>query len=428
MLTQTEKTLFLLAALVSFAFAVRGFGRIRRIIRRGGSRLATENLGPRLAEMLRDTLTLRRVFRSRPQASRFHALVAWAFLFYLLINVGDTLHGFLPNFTFLGTGVVGGIYRLLGDVLSVGALVGIGGLLARRFVRKPSELEISRKALVHPKARFGIRRDSALVGTFILLHVGARFLGESFDVAGRGLDGWRPFASGVGWLWSGWGAQSLTVGQHICWWLALGLILAFVPYFPYTKHIHIFFAPLNYLLKPKRRGLGQMEPLALEADTHGAARLEDLSQSQLLDAFACVHCNRCQEVCPANMAGTALSPAALEINKRYQINGEMIPLASGQPSRKLLTDFALTEEAAWACTSCGACVDICPVGNEPMQDILAVRRHLTLNEGRIPDRGAATLRNVAVVGNPWGAAPSQRTAWAEGLNVRTLREAGRAEV
>ena len=428
MLTDQEKAFFLIAALISLTLTLRGLNRIRRVIRRGTGSLARENLGARLAAALHDTFTLRRVFRSRAQTSRMHALVAWCFLFYLLVNVGDLLRGFIPQLTFLSEGTATGPYRLLADLLSAGALVGISALLARRFVRKAQELEVSSKARLHPKARNGIRRDSAIVGVFILLHVGARFLGESFETASTGFDVWRPLSSGVGVLWTGTGTDTLLVARHTTWWLSLGLILVFLPYLPYSKHIHVLFAPLNYLLKPKRHAPGEMTPLSLDAATYGASRLEDLSRPQLMDAYACVQCNRCQEVCPASLAGSALSPAALEINKRYQLNGELIPLAAGKPSQKPLTEFALTEEAVWACTSCGACADICPVGNEPLRDILDIRQHLTLEEGRVPERGADMLRSLAVLSNPWGRPPSQRMAWAQGLNVRVMRDVGKADV
>src|SRR5207244_3131197 len=126
-----------------------------------------------------------------------------------------------------------------------------------------------------------------------------------------------------------------------------------------------------------------------------------------------VQCNRCQEVCPATSAGTSLSPSALEVNKRYQLNEEGGAIARGKPSRQPLLETVIREEAVWACTSCGACADICPVGNAPVQDILEIRRHQTLMEGSLPNKGAAALRNIAVVGNPWGGAPSGRTDWAQ---------------
>src|SRR5262249_45341948 len=151
---------------------------------------------------------------------------------------------------------------------------------------------------------------------------------------------------------------------------------------------------------------------------------EELSSFSLLDAFACVQCNRCQEVCPAFAAGTSLSPSALEVNKRYQLNEDGRAVARGKPSSQPLLRGGIQEEAVWACTSCGACAEICPVGNAPLQDILQIRRHQTLVEGNVPTRGAVAMRNIAVLGNPWGGPPSERAAWSQGLGVRTMREVG----
>jgi Fe-S oxidoreductase len=444
-LTPPEKLVFLLAALTSALLTCRGFHRLYRVIRRGrnpgGSDQGDRTLLPRLAETLSKTLTLRTVFRTRPLSGIAHALVAWCYFFYLVVNLGDGLQGFLPRFVFLGEGPVGELYHLLGDLLSAGALIGITTLLVRRFVVQAAELEIGRRQskhdppLLHSHAVSGIRRDSAIVGAFILMHVGARFLGESFRLAQTGPHGWQPFASLASRLWGGWGSASLEVARHATWWVAFGLILLFLPYFPYSKHIHLFFAPLNFLLKPRRvpRGArvmapGQMEPIPLDGEVYGAARLEELPWAQLMDAFACVQCNRCQEVCPATAAGTALSPSALEVNKRYQLNEEGGEIARGKPSRHPLLETVLREDAVWACTSCGACAEICPVGNAPLQDILEIRRHQTLMEGRLPHKGAAALRNIAVLGNPWGGAPSGRMDWTNGLGVRTMREVGQADV
>ncbi|MBI3359701.1 MAG: 4Fe-4S dicluster domain-containing protein [Chloroflexi bacterium] len=428
MLTSAEKAVFVLACLASLAFAARGARRINRIIRRGGGKFMPQDIFPRLGDTIYKTLTQSTVFRSRPLPSLFHALVAWAFMYYLVVNIGDGLQGLLPNFVFLGRGLVGDVYRLLADLLSVAALVGMSALLVRRFVRPPAEFNIRDKTLLHSNARRGIRRDSAIVGGFILLHVGARFAGESFHIAVGGPDGWRPFASAVSWLWAGWGADSLAVAQHLAWWLALGLILAFIPYFPRTKHIHIFFAPLNFLLKPERETPGVIDALDLNDSRYGAVRLEDLSWPQIMDAFACIMCNRCQDACPAYAAGTVLSPAALEINKRYQINHEGAAIAEGRTSRQTLLEFAIPTDAVWACTSCAACVDSCPVSNEPLRDILDIRRHLTLDEGCVPRKSAEAMRNVAILGNPWGGDPADRLAWAEGLNVRLMRDEKEVDV
>jgi Fe-S oxidoreductase len=431
-LTTPEKAVFILAVLISSLLALRAINRLRRVIfNNEATRLIPRDIAARSLEALVKTITQRTVFRSRPLTSFWHALIAWGFMFYLLVNVGDILQGFIPNYSFLRLGFIGNSYRLLADVLSIGVLVGITALLARRFIARSTELTTRGNVLLHRGVHSGgIRRDSAIVGGFILLHVGARFLGESFKLAATGSDWWQPSGNMVARLWAGGDVQTLNIAHHVSWWLALGLILIFVPYFPYTKHIHIFFAPLNFVLKPRRRSLGEMIPLSLETDGAqlGAARLEDLPWPQLMDAYACIQCNRCQDVCPAYLAGATLSPAALEINKRYELNEEADVIAAGQTSQHRLLDFAIKEDAVWACTSCGACVEICPVGNEPLRDILDIRRNLTLVAGELPQKGGAPLRNIAVLGNPWGGDPSERMAWADGLNLKTLKEVRETDV
>jgi Fe-S oxidoreductase len=133
-------------------------------------------------------------------------------------------------------------------------------------------------------------------------------------------------------------------------------------------------------------------------------------------------CNRCQDACPANATGKALSPAALEINKRYFINEHNALLAGGQPSPQGLLEFAIKPEEVWACTACGACIDICPVGNEPMRDILDLRRSLVLMDSSFPDQLQTAYKGMERQGNPWNIGPESRLEWAEGLNVPTVEK------
>ena len=215
------------------------------------------------------------------------------------------------------------------------------------------------------------------------------------------------------------------IAEHTAFWLALGTILAFMPYFLYSKHIHLFFAPLNFLLKPERLSIGELSKLDFEDESieqFGAERLEDLGWEQIMDAYACIMCYRCQEVCPAYNTGKVLSPAALEINKRYFLNSEGANLVKGEKSSQTLTEFAITEEAVWACTACGACIDICPVGNEPMRDILDIRRALVLMENSFPDTLQTAFRGMERTMNPWNISPTERLKWADGLNVPTIEK------
>jgi Fe-S oxidoreductase len=431
MLTAPEKILFALACLLTAILAFWAVRRLVRVIGRGQGRPDWSVVPRRLAGVVAKTVTLWPVFRARPIPSLLHAFVVWGFTYYLLVNINDVLRGYLPDFHFLGRGSLGNLYRLGGDLLSVAVLVGMAGLLARRFLLRSKALQVRETTLLHPRARRGIARDSAIVGLFILFHVGGRFLGESFQLALGGPDAWQPFASAVAGLWAGWSPSALEVARHAAWWLALGLILAFIPYFPYSKHIHLFLAPLNFLLKPERPSMGQLDPLDFEdqsIDQFGAARLEDLSWSGLMDAYACIMCNRCQDACPAYNTGKVLSPAALEINKRYFLNQEGTRLAGGAASRQTLLDFAIPAEAVWACTACGACVDICPVGNEPMRDILDIRRYLVLTENAFPDQLQTAYRGMERAYNPWNIPPEKRMEWAEGLAIPTVAQKPEAEI
>jgi Fe-S oxidoreductase len=296
-------------------------------------------------------------------------------------------------------------------------------LIVRRFLVRPASLSTRDTTLLHPKARSGIRRDSTIVAAFIVLHVGGRFAGESLALAQEGEDVWQPLASGASRLWAGWPAASLVLAEHVAWWFALGLILAFLPYFLYSKHIHLFFAPINFLLKPERRSIGELDPLNFDdpsVEQFGASRLEQLSWTALVDAYACIMCYRCQDACPAYATGKVLSPAAMEINKRYFLNQEGARLAKGEASSQSLLEFAIPAEAVWACTACGACIDVCPVGNEPMRDILDIRRHLVLTESVFPEQLQAAFRGMERTSNIWNIGPEKRLEWAAGLDVPTV--------
>jgi ferredoxin len=212
-------------------------------------------------------------------------------------------------------------------------------------VAKDTALQTRENVKLHPKAQKGISRDSLIVALFILFHVGFRFLGQSFILAAEGTDPWQPFASLVAIAWQGLSVDTLVVAWHASFWIALGLILLFLPYFPYTKHAHLFMGPLNFTTRPKRKSMGALDPLDFEDETieqFGAAHLTDLSKTQVLDAFACIMCNRCQDACPAYATGKELSPSALEINKRFYTKQSMSALAAGEEDEPLLLDYAIS--------------------------------------------------------------------------------------
>lgn len=445
MLTLIEKILFILLVAASFYAASLTFRRMWSVVQLGqGGKLDFSQAPERLrkgiialfsqGQILRNSVTPKRKI-----ASLFHYGIAWGFIFYLLVNAVDVLEGLFP-FTTHSMGVVGGVYRLLADVFSMSVLVGVVYFLLRRFVAKAPELQFNDNVLLHPKVKAGgISRDSLIIGIFLLLHIGFRLLGASFAVAEHA-DGWQPFASLISNVWRGMSPAVLTVGQHVGWWVALGLILVFLPYFPYTKHLHLVAGPFNFATRPERKALGALEAINFEdqsIEKFGVTTMLDMHQKHIVDPFACIMCNRCQQVCPAYTTGKELSPSALEINKRYMIWDVLRPNSWQDLTKPVVIDEAsineaapdvnplslplmgnvISESALWACTSCGACVDVCPVGNEPMFDILNMRRAQVLMESKFPDQLKAAFTGMERSGNPWQMS-EDRLNWAQSLDFK----------
>ena len=376
-------------------------------------------------------LTQNTLFKTRPFIGFVHALVAWGFTLYLVVNIFDVLYGFIPNFKFLPDSIIGDIYRLFVDTFSVLVLVGVLYLLVRRFITKDDRLFTKGPVMLSDKAQKGMLIDSLLVGAFIIIHIGSRFLSASFEIAIHGADRSQPAANFVASFWSNMPMEKLHLYEHITWWLALGLILAFLPYFPFSKHAHLFMGPLNIMAAVDRRSMAAIETIDFENEElvqFGASTIQHLPQTQLLDGYACIQCSRCQDACPAYETGKELSPSAMEINKRYFLNENVNSLANGKSIDKALTEWMLTEEAAWSCTTCGYCVEVCPVGNEPMIDILRARQDLVMMESKFPKDAMETFEKIENYGNPWGLSPQDRENWMDGFDVPLMREKKNADV
>ncbi len=424
MLTLVEKILFAVAVLVSLYFTYKGVMKIVGHIASGQGKVDWSLLWKRIGDLIVKVALFQPVFRLRLGPSILHALIGWGFLSFLLINLADLIYAYTGWRLLDNTGAFGDVYRLIADIANVAIIFGILAMAFRRFILKPETLSTRETTLLNPKARTGIMRDSAIVATFIFVHNSMRFLGESFNLALAGhTDSWQPSISAVSQLWAGVDASVLVAGEHLAFWLSIGAVVAFLPYFPYSKHIHLFFAPLNFALKPERKSIGELSYINLDdqsIEQFGAAKMKDLGWEQIMDSYACIMCFRCQEVCPAYNTGKLLSPAALEINKRYHFNG-------GGTTDVLMLDM-ISEEAVWACTSCGACVDICPVGNEPMRDILDIRRNLSMMESTFPKQLETAFKGMERNANPWNVSQGDRMKWAEGMNVPTIEQNAEPEI
>ena len=423
MLSLIEKIIFALAALVSLYLTYRGSRRIADQISSGHGKIDWSLLPKRISDLIVKTVFFQPVFRLRLVPSLLHGFIGWGFFTYLLINLSDLIYGYTGFKILYNTGRFGDLYRLLADFMGLAIMVGMLSLSFRRYVLKPPTLTSRDTTLLNPKARTGIWLDSAIVTATFFTHNFMRMLEESFHLASLGkTDSWQPAISAVSGLWAGWEPNLILIGEHVAWWISLGVVVAFLPYFAYSKHIHLFVAPLNFGLKPERKSIGQLSYINLDdqsVEQFGAAKMKDLGWEQIMDSYACIQCFRCQEVCPAYNTGKILSPAALEINKRYH-------LKDGSTDVTMLD--LIPEEAVWACTACGACVDICPVGNEPMRDILDIRRNLTMMESNFPKQLENAFRGMERNANPWNVSQVDRMKWAEGLNVPTIEQNREPEI
>lgn len=428
MLTLPERIAFIIFVVATLSLAAYGFNQIRRAIRRGRGEFPLKQLlgewRERLAVQILQVGMNFPVFMQRPLVGLFHFMIFSGFSFYFLVNVSDGIEGFNNSYTTLHQGGLLSLYDLAADLLSLGVLTGMTALLIRRFVLKDKRLSIRDNVMLNSRVRAGaIRRDSLIVGGFILLHVGSRWLGQGIQLAASGRGDWfEPSASVVAALLMPLPAQVLEVASHVTWWTAIGLIFLFFPYFVLSKHIHIFFAPLNWLLYPQRN-LSVTEPTN---GSLGAKTMQDLSWRSIMDAYACIMCNRCQDVCPGYASGTPLSPSALEINKRYWLNGHLGEFAAGKSSPPLL-DFAISLEAVWACTTCGACVEVCPVGNAPMVDIIDIRRSLINEAATLDSNLQKSLENLGKQGNSFGQSARARSKWTQGLSFK-IKDARKEQV
>ena len=331
-----------------------------------------------------------------------HAAIFWGFIVLLptiaiaMIGVVDQ-HATLP---WLGHQ---GWYALLVDVFAFLVLAGVITAFGIRKVQRPRRFVGSH---MH-EADLILVLIAGIVVSLFLWHASQIALGLN-EFPGS----WAPISSLI--------AQAL----HQPWtpyleraavWAHVLLILGFLVYLPYSKHLHIFLAAVNVFFG-RTRARGRLEPINFDAATDadvrfGAAAATDLTWKQMLDTVSCTECGRCQDVCPAFNTGKELSPKLLIMALRDQLlSGESTPIVPN----------AVSDNVVWDCVTCGACVRECPVGIEHIDHIVDLRRNLVMVESRFPDEAATMLRDVDRASNPWGKPQSDRAHWADGLGVRVL--------
>ena len=249
---------------------------------------------------------------------------------------------------------------------------------------------------------------------------------------------WTPLSNLTAQLFEGLSlATREALDTVFLWWHSL-IILAFLVYITYSKHLHIITAGFNVLFTSERPK-GALMPMNIdlenmtEDDTFGAGKITDMTWKQMLDGMTCTECGRCQSVCPAWNTGKPLSPKLLIMDLRDQLfeqgpalleakkTGEEAfqEIVAGLPA---LNPEVIEDEVIWDCTTCGACVQACPVNIEHIDSIIAMRRNLVMTESRFPKEMQSALQNMETTGNPWGSAPQTRMDWEKGTSKQEALE------
>jgi len=414
-----------------------------------------------------------------PYAGILHVLIFWGFLVLLTAIAQGIVEALWQGFDFAGLPGAGAV-AFLQDLFASLVLVGIVMALFNRLVVKPIRFRGS-----HAGDALLILGWIAAIMVMMQANYASRIaMGDD------GVAGWRPFASAFSHVFAGLGAQSdaLKVVHGITFWTHLTLVFTFLVYLGYSKHLHIITSVPNVLFrntKPK----GRLQPIDLEAedvDHFGSSKLEHFSWKDVLDLYTCTECGRCQTHCPAFNTGKPLSPKTLITDLRdsvyeqaagglsatwhtaHQVEGGMwVTGESGagavngngsggadgehaklpghfQPSWLSPDDVAaavkkngdtdrpliggtINPETLWSCTTCGACVDQCPVLIEHVPKILDMRRALVLEEGSMPKQAETALRHIENVANPYGISHQTRADWAKDLGVVFAKDKPDAE-
>ncbi|MDO9308686.1 MAG: (Fe-S)-binding protein [Deltaproteobacteria bacterium] len=400
-------TPLLIASLAVFAW---GCWKRLSLISLGKPENRFDNIGARVGEMLMYAFGQKRVL-AKPFGIN-HFIIFWSFIILLVANIEFMLHGVFPwiSLTKLPDGILLPLLLLL-DIASLLALAAVAVAAVRRLISPP-----------YPEAR-------TIEAFFILSLIGILMLayfGINAAKISRMQDGalviartWMPVSSVFAGMFAP--AAGATV-YSLSWWAHAFALLAFMCYLPHSKHMHILTAiPNCFFRRLEKPNTVPREEFAV-GNEFGVSRVDQYSWKDLLDSFSCTECGRCQKVCPASITGKPLNPRAVvhDIKVNLLENASMLKKGE-QPGIPLIGaqgEGSVSEESIWGCTTCGACMEACPVFIEQMPKIIQLRRNLVESEASFPEELLNLFENMEGRSNPWGIAPSERTKWCSQLDVK----------
>jgi Fe-S oxidoreductase len=422
-LTNILFALVLFASFVFFGFNAR---RLLSYLQTARPENRFDNLTERAKRVVKIALLQTKLVRE-PVAGVMHLAIFWGFMVLVVAVIESIGEGIAGHFSFR---FLGGIYSLMTfsqEIFCLLVAVAIAMALWRRSIYKVRRLQVG------PRGNL----DAALILIWIFFIVTTLLFQNAVRISlGQYAAGLHyPISSHLASIFSGNNAASAwSLGF---WWTHILLVLGFLNYLPYSKHLHVltsipnvFFSNLN----PR----GALKPIDLNDETatkFGVNDVEDLTWKQLLDGYTCTECGRCDSVCPANLTGKRLSPRKIMVDTRRRTMEKAPMLVQGMQSKEdpelfahTLVDQFITEDELWACTTCMACVYECPVMIEHVDEIVDMRRGLVLNESRFPAELRATFDNLERNFTPWGFSHSSRADWAEGMEIPRMSDAVEVDV
>ncbi|HJN73896.1 MAG TPA: heterodisulfide reductase-related iron-sulfur binding cluster [Myxococcota bacterium] len=430
--TPSVVAFYALGALTVAAFCF-GLYRQYRKYARGRSDARLRPLVPRLLGAARAVLSQETVRRGDPLVGAAHGLVFWGFI-VLFIGTGiialdeDGIQLILGPEAKILTGTFYLVFSLVMDLAGVALIAGLLMMMVRRARSSSPRLDYTRVDSA-PSDRSSYAKGDAL---FLWLLMGIAVTG--FLIEGSRIAADQP--ESAPWSFAGYGLASVSgslLASEVAfagfWWVHVLAVFGFIAYLPYSKATHMLTDWVSLASRDERAGIRLPEPAA--DGSPGIEKLEDFSWRQLLAFDACTKCGRCHEACPARSSKAPLSPRDLVLDLREASNRsfgmtEVFGFSRQPPGDQPLVGGYISAETIWSCTTCRACVEVCPVGVEHVVDIVQMRRAL-VDRGEVSDLLQEALRGLDEKGNSFGLSPRKRTAWTKALDFK-IPDALKAEV
>jgi heterodisulfide reductase subunit C len=428
---------FILLMVGAVGLFTKNVRTISRNIKLGKDVDRSDNPGKRWMTMARVALGQSKMV-VRPVAGFLHIIVYAGFIIINIEVLEIIIDGIFGTHRIFAE-VLGGFYDfLIGsfEILALAVLVGCLIFLIRRNIIKLKRFTSGElKGWPASDANIILVSEIILMSLFLTMNAADQLL-QSGSVSHYITAGAFPVSSLIAPYFSGLPAESLISIERTAWWIHIIGILAFLNYVPYSKHFHIFLAFPNTWysnLNPKG-GFNNLQSVTNEVKLmmdpsaapppatneppgrFGAKDVRDLTWKSLMDAYSCTECGRCTSVCPANITGKKLSPRKImmDTRDRLEVVGKNIDKngKDHDDGKSLLHDYISPEEL-WACTTCNACVDACPVNIDPLSIIIDMRRYLVMEESNSPAELNGMFTRIENNGAPWQFSPADRMKWAE---------------